>query len=246
MQSNPQDGNETGKQAEAVMEAPDFLVRSRQEMVRLLNAIMEAGAPLSISFMNSESAAESTLIDVDEPGDRLMLECPPDWRGLIQRHEGAESIMLTCVLDGAKIHFQTGVGDVVKVDDARVVRLKLPEFMWRFQRRREARQKAQGLKISLNLGFTDADAEVADLGLGGVGVLNCDSALQLQEGELLSACSITLPGVGQIAVDLKVQHVTVARLPDGRDVTRVGCQFTQLDDSARQLIAHCVEALAKS
>ena len=238
--NNPLDANEL----RAMMDVPDFLVRSRHEMVRLLNAMMEAGAPLSIRFMNSESAAESTLIDVDEAGNRLLLECPPDWRGLIQRHEGADSIMLACVLEGAKIQFQTGVGEVVEVDDARAVCLNLPEFMWRFQRRRDARHAAQGLKISLNLGFMDADAEVADLGLGGVGVLNCDSALQLQVGELLSACSIALPGVGQIAVDLTVQHVTPARLSDGREVTRVGCRFTQLEHSTRQLITHCVEALA--
>ncbi len=238
--NNPLDVNEL----KAVMDALDFLVRSRREMIRLLNGMMEDGASLSISFMNSDDVAESTLLDVDEPGNRLLLECPPDWRGMIKRHSGSDRIMLVCVLGDAKIQFQSGIGEVVDIDNERALSLNIPEFMWRFQRRRDTRHKVSGLKITLNLGFMETDAEVADLGMGGIGVLNCDSALQLQVGEILSGCSIALPGVGQIAVDLTVQHQTSLRFPDGCEVTRVGCQFTQLDDSARQLIAHCIEALA--
>ncbi len=238
--NTPLDVNEL----KAVMDAPDFLVRSRREMIRLLNGMMEEGALLSISFMNSNDVAESTLLDVDEPGNRLLLECPPDWRGMVKRHSGSDRIMLVCVLGDAKIQFQSGIGEVVDIDDARALSLSIPEFMWRFQRRRDTRYKVAGLKIRLNLGFMETDAEVADLGMGGIGVLNCDSALQLQVGEILSGCAIALPGVGQIAVDLTVQHQTPLRLPDGCEVTRVGCQFTQLDDSTRQLIAHCIEALA--
>ena len=239
--NSPLDANEL----KAVMDTPDFLVRSRHEMMRLLNAMLDADVALSISFMNSEDLTESTLIDVDEPGNRLRLECPTGWRGLLGHHASGDSIMLTGALDGAKIQFQCGTGEVIEVDDSRVLSLTIPEFMWRFQRRRDPRIKMPGLKITLNLGFTDADAEVADLGMGGIGALHCDSALQLQTGEVLSGCAIALPGVGQIAVDLTVRHLTPLRLPDGREVTRVGCQFTQLDDHARQLIAHCLETLAE-
>ena len=233
----------------AVMESPDaldspeFLVRSRHEVIRLLNGMMEAGAVIAISFMNSDDDAVSMLIDVDEPANRLLLECPPDWRSITRGHAGDDSIMLVCALDEAKIQFQSGVGEMVDLDGTRAVSLKIPDFMWRFQRRRDPRHKVSGLKISLNLGFLEADAEVADLGTGGIGVLNCDSELKLAAGEVLRDCAIMLPGVGQIAVDLTVQHQTPMQLDDGREVTRVGCQFTRLDDSARQLIAHYIEAL---
>ncbi len=236
------------------VESPDFLVRSRQEVIRLLNGIMECGAAISIHFLNNDRVAVSTLIDVDEPGNRLLLECPPDWRGITKINNDADSdsggsgdsIMLACVLDDAKIRFQAGTGEIVDLDGTLAVALNIPDFMWRFQRRRDARRKVSGLKITLNLGFMEIDAEVADLGIGGVGVVNCDSELKLEAGEVLSGCAIALPGVGQIAVDLTVQHQTPMHLADGREVTRVGCQFTQLDDSARQLIAHCLEALAQA
>jgi c-di-GMP-binding flagellar brake protein YcgR len=242
----PLDVNELELQAApGALDAPDFLVRSRHEMVRLLNTALEGGAVLSISVMNSEDTAESTLLDVDEPGNRLLLELPPGWRAMTRRHDGGDSLMLTCALDGAKIQFQSGMGEIIEVDDARALSLRMPEFLWRFQRRRDARRAAAGLKITLNLGFADADAQIADLGVGGVGVLICDSTLQLQTGETLRACAITLPGVGQIAVDLTVRHITAARLTDGREVARVGCEFAALDNHTQQLLAHCLETLAE-
>ena len=228
------------------VEAPDFLVRSRQEVIRLLTSVMANGTALSIKFLNDDQITVSTLIDVDEPGNRLLFEWAPEWRDVIDGDAASGSIILACVLDDSKIQFQGGKGEVVDLDGTLAMALAIPDFMWRFQRRRDARRKVSGLKITLNLGFMETDAEVADLAIGGVGVLNCDSELKLEPGEVLSGCAIALPGVGQIAVDLTVQHQTPMHLPDGREVTRVGCQFTRLDDSARQLIVHCLEALAQA
>lgn len=245
--NSPLNANEL-KAVMDVAGAPDFLVRSRHEMVRLLSAMLESGAVLSISVMNSEDAAESTLLDVDEAGNRLLLECPAGWLAMTRHHDSADSLMLTCVLDGAKIQFQSNMGEIVEVDDTRVLSLRMPEFLWRFQRRRGTRLPASGLKIILNLGFTSADAQVYDLGMGGIGVLHCNNALHLLSGETLRGCAITLPGVGQIAVDLTVRHVSPARLQDGpdwREVTRVGCEFTELDSHTQQLLAHCLETLAE-
>ncbi len=225
--------------------SPDFLVRSRHEMMRVLWGMLDAGTVITIHFMNSEDVVETALADVDEVANCLLLECPLDWRGVAPRHGEGESIMLGCVLDDAKIQFQSDAGEVIEVDGTRLLRLAIPDFMWRFQRRRDARYPTAGLKITLNLGFGTTEAGLADLGMGGAAVLVCDNALQLQVGEVLSACAIALPGVGQIVVDLTVQHLTPVRTPDGRTVVRVGCQFAQMDDSARQLMAHCLEALAE-
>ncbi len=229
-------------------DATDFLVRSRREMVRVWCAVLEAGAALTIRVMNSEDTAESTLLEVDEAGNRLLLECPPGWLAMTCRHDMGDSLMLTGVLDGMKIQFQSRMGEIAEVDGTRALSLRMPEFLWRFQRRRGARRQVEGLKIRLNLGFTEADAQVTDLGSGGIGVLNCDSALRLQPGETLHGCAIILPGVGQIAVGLTVRDVTPERWSNGQDgwaVARVGCEFTELDRHTQQLLAHCLEALAE-
>ncbi len=226
-------------------ESSDFLVRSRDEVMRLLNGIMHEQASLSISVMSSDDGVVSKLIEVDEAANLLLLECTPDWRSISERHNGVGSIMLDSMLGDAKIQFQSGFGEVADLNGATVLILNIPEFMWRFQRRRDPRHKVSGLKITLDLGVLASEAEVADIGMGGICVLNCDSALKLEAGEILRGCAIALPGVGKIIVDLTVQHLMPIKLPDGTEAKRVGCQFKQLDESAQQLIAHYLEALAE-
>jgi len=114
--------------------------------------------------------------------------------------------------------------------------------MWRFQRRQDPRHTVSGLTIVLNLGFLEAEAQVVDLSVGGVGLIHCASDVKLDDGEVLQDCSISLPGVGQIKVDLVIQHQRPLANGDGQGMTRAGCRFSGLTDSSRQLIAHYLEA----
>jgi c-di-GMP-binding flagellar brake protein YcgR len=226
----------------AELESPDFLVRSRQEVLRLLNGAMSSGTLISINFLYTDIVVVTSLIHVDEASNMLLLECPSEWRNIIDG-DAAESIMLACAFDGSKIQFQSSRGTIVDLDGTTVVGLDIPEFMWRFQRRRDQRHKVSGLAMTLNLGFIECDAEVTDLSMGGIGMFNCDAEVQLEQGEALHGCAIALPGVGAIMVDLTVQHQLPMRTADGRAMTRVGCAFTGLSDSSRQLIAHYLDAL---
>ena len=224
------------------LEAPEFLARSRHEVLRLLNGAVSAGTLMSISFLHTEHVTVTSLIYVDEPNNMLLFECPDDWQSLINGGD-AETIMLACVHEDSKIQFQSGRGTLVDLDGIKVVGLDIPEFMWRFQRRRDERHKVAGLTITLNLGFIECDAQVTDLSMGGVGMFNCDAGVQLEQGEVLKNCMIALPGVGAIKVDLTVQHQMPMQSADGQAVTRVGCEFSGLDDRTRQLIAHYLDAL---
>ncbi len=226
----------------AVAERPEVVVRSRQEIVRLLTGVMMEGALLSIRFPEAKQVVASPLIYVDEPNGMLLLECPPEWRDIMEA--GADSLMIACTHEDSAIRFQSGKATIVDLEAVPVAAVDIPEFMWRFQRRREQRHPVTGLTITLNLGFIECDAQMTDLGMSGIGAFHCDAEVRLERGEVLRQCAIALPGVGAIMVDLTVQHQSPAPDVDGRDVTRVGCQFTGLGDGERQLIAHYLDALA--
>jgi flagellar brake protein len=223
-------------------EAPDFLVRSRREVLRLFKGIMASGALISVSFLDTEEVAVTSVIHVDEASDMLLFECPAEWQELIESGSG-DSIMLACSFEDSKIQFQAGRATIVDLQGSTVAGLDIPAFVWRFQRRRDTRHKVAGLAITLNLGFIECDAEVTDLSMGGIGMMNCNSDVQLEVGEVLRDCSIALPGMGAVSVDLTVQHQAPLNTADGQAVTRVGCAFTGLSASARQLIAHYLDAL---
>jgi len=227
------------------MEPPDFLVRSRQEVLRLLNGIQASGTLMSISFLETEKVAATSLIYLDEASNMLLFECPTDWQDVIEGGQGGQddSIMLACTYEDSKIQFQAGTGTLADLNGTTVVGLDIPDFMWRFQRRSDTRHRIAGLTITLNLGFIECDAEVTDLSMGGIGMMSCSSDVQLEAGEVLENCAIALPGVGAIVVNLTVQHQTPMRGVDGREVMRVGCRFAGLTPAARQLIAHYLDAL---
>lgn len=220
---------------------PDALVRSRREVMRLLTAFIEQDVPLSVRYLNADITITTSLIFIDEESNTLLLMCPPEWELIIK---AADSIMVGCVFEGAKIEFQGGSCAKVDLDGTPVVGMPIPEFLWRFQRRRDPRQSVSGLKIMLNMGFLEAEAEIVDLSLGGVGLINCGRELKFAQGEMLRGCAITLPGVGRIPVNLVVQHRREVYGADGLPVTRMGCQFVGLRESARQMIAHYLRALS--
>ena len=233
----------------AAMQAADGspsngLVRSRSLVLRVLNSIATQDLPLSVRFLNAGCTLASSLVFVDEDSNTLLLSCPPEWEMLLQAP--GDSVMVGCLFGDSKIEFQAGACAKVDLDGTPVVGVPIPEFLWRFQRRRDPRQQVSGLKITLNMGFLEAEAEVVDLSVGGIGLLNCDRELKLAQGETLHNCAIKVPGVGRVPVNLVVQHRRDIYVADGVPATRVGCQFVGLADSARQLIAHYLQALANT
>ena len=226
----------------AAADATEFLVRSRLEVLRLLNAMLAGETPLSIIPLGSGIVLDSLLVYVDGDSDTLLLTCPSNWEAAVA---GGSAIMVGCVFENTKIEFQGGVGAIVDLEGAPVVGLPIPKFMWRFQRRADPRRNVSGLKILLNMGFLEAEAEVVDLSVGGIGLLNCHSELKLEPGEVMRDCVISLPGIGDIPVNLTVQHVIAARLADGRSVVRAGCRFSGLKDNSRQMIARFLELVSQ-
>ena len=222
---------------------PEYLVRAKSEVLRELRAMLDAGVRLTLNFPSDARTASSVMIFIDENANSLLLEYPVEWKTLADT-AAVEGIMLSCVFDDAKIEFQGGVAIVEDMGGSPVIRFDLPEFLWRFQRRSDQRHALSGLKMNLNLGFLEAEGEITDLSRGGIGVVYCEPDVQLQPGEVLEGCTVTLPGVGQIAVDMKVQYQAASRAPDGRDATRVGCEFSGLSASARQMIARYLDALS--
>jgi c-di-GMP-binding flagellar brake protein YcgR len=229
------------------VETGECLIRSRDEILRLLDLISERQITMLIHVAGVACIADTTLVFIDKSSDTLLLTCPSEWLDALDK-PGAESIMLSCTCDDSGIQFSAGRCTVVDLDGVPVVGIAIPEFMWRFQRRRDMRYSTLAspmLKIILNFGFTETEAEVVDLSMSGVGAIHCDGDVKFEKGEVLCGCGIALPGVGKIAVDLAVQNQTPMLVPGAGTATRVGCQFIGLNDKARNLVGAYLIALTK-
>src|SRR5689334_15965667 len=119
----------------AVNDTSEFLVRARSEVQRVLAGLLEQRLPVSVNFADSDVAAGSMLLAMDERAGTLLLECPTEWRANIEAPGGA-GVMLVCAHDEAKIQFQGGRGAIAEFEGRQVARIAMPSFIWRFQRRR--------------------------------------------------------------------------------------------------------------
>ena len=218
------------------------LVRNRREILHVLREMLEQSVPLTLSMTDSAALARGPLVYIDEGNNMLLVECPREAARGLQKAEGG--VIVACEFEGAKIEFQSATLSLTEVDGMPVVGVELPEFLWRFQRRRNQRYDARALKITLNMGFIDADARVTNLSQGGVGVVCLGADLHLTVGETLHACTISLPGVGEIRADLAVRHLTPSRDESGSDVILAGCEFTGMSAHARNLMTRYLEGVS--
>ncbi|MEQ1776880.1 MAG: flagellar regulator YcgR PilZN domain-containing protein [Burkholderiales bacterium] len=228
------------------VDANEFLIRGKSEVMRILSALADARIAVSVSLGGMENPETSRLLEADEASNTLLLECPPTWQTCIGASD-KPGVMLVCQHDNSKIQFP-GLGPVLgERDGTATVRIDAPPFLWRFRRRRHERHEIPNgppLKIMLNLGFSESEAEIADISLSGVGAIHCDPDMNLDQNELLRDCVISLPGVGRITANLTVRHVSPVALPDkGAGSLRVGCEFAGMSDEARNMISAYLSSL---
>ncbi|WP_410500128.1 PilZ domain-containing protein [Chitinibacter sp. S2-10] len=82
----------------------------------------------------------------------------------------------------------------------------------------------------------EAIIALADVSLGGVGLIGFSADIELQTGMTLKGCRIELRHVGAIHCTLNIGQQTEIILPNGIRTIRTGCQFSQLSVHSEQLL----------
>lgn len=226
------------------VESSEFLVRARGEVLKALAGVLQKRLPVTVTLIPGMTGVRSVLLAMDEAAGSLLLECPDEWRVHIESAEGNDAV-LVCADEDSKIQFQSGRAELDVFEGRPAARIAVPTFIWRFQRRADRRYSAPALKIMLNLGFSESEAEIADLSMSGVGLINCDADVNLEQGEVLKDCAIALPGVGKVTTDLEVVHQTLVHIIGGGTINRVGCRFGGLSAESRYLISQYLGTLAE-
>ena len=221
----------------------EYLIHSRIEIIHILQGIAARHAPVSVYISNTENFSVSTVLQVDPDAGSVVLDYTLD------RHKNAEllahaNLVFVCIHNNAKIQFPGAQASEAVHEGRPAFRIPLPSFMWRFQRRSEPRFKVPRvppLGITLNLGgVLEADAEVEDISLSGIGAVNCAPDVSLRPGDVLKHCAIVLPGAGRIDVDLRVEYARLVPTVEGALIRRIGCRFVGLPANLRRLIGHYV------
>lgn len=214
------------KRAAAVSEG-GMMTRTPAEIARILESLRQRNALLTMHL--EEVPFQSVLREVDLPNARLLLErCPA---------EAANAALLArprCTfhaeLPGWHIEFATGAAREIALPDRALIECPLPEVLVSTQRRSDPRAETEPPVPKLTVvadaaGFMPFDAQIVDIGPGGIGFLTYAPDITLEPGTVLRGCRISVPGKLEVTADLEVRYTLPVDGPDGSRVRRSGCRF---------------------
>lgn len=203
------------------------LLRSRIEIVALLQSIVDGGQPLLSEHQVHDHLFVAALHRVSDAGSFIEVAFSDN------KVANAEVFAAGAVAFGAShlrgyIRF-LACHPVVELQPRPLIRFDLPEVLYIEQRRLNKRIRVvpeAGLHcLADDGGYLSFDAKVVDIGLAGLGVLVHDEAINLAPGTRLKRCRIDLPAGRVATVDIEVIQSTGIVLLDGSAARRVSCRF---------------------
>ena len=219
-------------------ETGQLLVRSGIEIVRTLEAMRAAGDTLSTDLESEEHLFNSRLLEVDEIGGTLTIA----WSD----SKEANTLLMekpSRTFSGyhAGLHFEFVAEHPRETDfgNRSAIQYSLPKAMLAVQRRVLPRYKVPPsvpLQCEISLGPVSFEAQVVDVGLGGVGAIVYDSSIRLDAGMILPRARILLPGHPPVLTALEVRHIRTVTRKDGTVRKRAGCRFIAPGEAIEALV----------
>jgi len=233
-------------------DSPDlepFMVYSRIEIVAMLRQLGERSNLTTCYFDQHAGFAVTTLLAVNPEFEEVVFDAPSEEPAL-RRLLTTETLVFVSFVDQIKLQFRARKAEATLFDGKPAFRVRLPQEVLRMQRRDFFRVRTPIAKPAICLvphsveqqgrdaSRTYEKLKVLDLSVGGVAVLTYPEKFALAAGQLLHDCYLDLPGIGQLAISLKIRHVDT--VDSDEQARRCGCEIVQLPPQARMMLQRYV------
>lgn len=217
----------------------DHLLRSPTQIARVLESLVARRAVVTAELPGSRGRFTGHVMHVDPNGQFIVVTATAD--------ESANAALLARVrvtlvsqLGDWHIEFVAVEPCEVMHEGTRGIRLRYPEILTVFRRRQNARHDVPPtvpLRCVADAGgITPFDAQIKDIGLGGIGVLFYAPDITLEPGTVLVGSRIEVPGADSVTIDLEVRYSEVVTLPDGSSARYSGFRFVSACDDIKKLV----------
>ncbi|MEQ1882893.1 MAG: flagellar regulator YcgR PilZN domain-containing protein [Burkholderiales bacterium] len=228
-----------------------FTVRDPQEIRFILTRILNNGQSITAYVGDGPDFALTSLLAIRPESGHLILEHGPDHAAFKRLLRATQSVLVTSQ-EQVQIKCVVHNPQHVVHDNRSALRVSMPQWLKRIQRRdnfRIATSITRPLICTFVLADRDpparAEAVLLDLSVGGVALIDNHGVLQFQRGDVFEGCSIGLPEIGHVAVDLEVRAVYETPLKNGLSFRRCGCRFINLNPAAESLIQRYILRLQR-
>ena len=202
-----------------------MMTRTPAEIARILEKLVAHDSTLTVQG----TSVQTRLCEVDGPNSRLLLErCATEAENasLLSRSRCTFHAEMT----GWHIEFATGAAREITILGRKLIECPLPEVLVSTQRRADPRAETDAPQPTLTVladadGFMPFDAQIVDMGSGGLGFLVYASDITLEPGTVLRGCRIQVPGKMDVTADLEVRYTLPVDGADGTRIMRSGCRF---------------------
>lgn len=215
-----------------------LLVRSGIEIGRILNSMVEDGDAVTAK-LPSDHMFLSRLVGVDAEDQSVMLAYS-DHKPANSAVLAARSLALTCNHRGAQFAFACSKPRHGMHSGRPAIRMTAPAMVLAAQPRqgpvRAQLPREADVRCELRMGLLSFAASLVDVGLDGKAFIVGDPAIPLCDGTRLQGARIRHGEGEPMAVDLEVDKVVQALLPDGKRATRIGCRIVAERDQLEKII----------
>ena len=210
-------------------------IRSRTEILYILRSMAESGALITVYFNQGNDFLLTSLLDIAADGSTLVLDVGSNAE---MNRRALQSEKLICIGSHRKVKVQFSLNgvDQITFEERKAFLGNVPDSMARVQRRdfyRLTTPRGDPLVCHIPVQEGDGsstiiDAVVVDLSGGGLAVMVPPDDVHFQADKEFPNCSLSLPGVGNIAGTLRVLKIYEETMANGKIHKRCGCQFVKL------------------
>jgi c-di-GMP-binding flagellar brake protein YcgR len=209
-----------------------YTIHSRREIVALLCKLGERKQLLHMQSDASGDSIVTSILHVDEQNGFVVIDCAQS--SLANQHL-LESVHVSfeTMLDNIRMLFSVSRVDEYAYEGRPALRIELPAALIRLQRRESYRVQTPVVSPvnciipvfnETNQVTTWKTIALANIGAGGLRVVDDRKLINAELGKNFENCSIELPD-GTVTVTLQLRDMQEAILKNGRHVRRLGFMF---------------------
>lgn len=222
-----------------------LLVRSGIEIERLLNSMADDGDPVTATLPPSVMFL-SRVVSMD-PDEQSVTLAYSDHKPANSAMLASPSVTFRCNHRGAQFAFACKKPRHAMHSGQPAIRIGAPSIVIGAQARhglvRSKLPKEAEVNCDVRMGLISFAARLVDVGLDGKAYIIGAPAIPLCDGTRLTGARIHAEG-HSMAVDLDVDKVVQAVLPDGKRATRIGCRVLAKREELERIIRLFIVDLA--
>ncbi len=223
-----------------------ILINDADEILALLKKLFKKHSLLTINFSEIDDYFGSTILEINEEDNYLVLDELHPIEGHEHVDEGTK-FRINTQYSGALVRFSGTVEAISSNPTAAYYKIPIPRKI-DYQQRRSSFRVHVGINETIPVQLVTEDdvmlnAELRDISLGGVSLrVNDVPHVSLEYGDHIPTCMIKVTDERKIRASLNVCHVVRKR---DIGILRIGAQFAEMSNYDQRELEHLVAEMER-